>query len=246
MAAAGSKRIRLGDLLLRAGVITEEQLRSALAEQKKWGGKLGSLLVEMNFLDEDMLVKALSKQLGLPRVDFNGLMIPTQAIEKLEHEFAEHHQVLPISLDIVKSLLVIAMADPDNLGLVDEIAFKTGCRVKVAIAGERALAHAIREHYFGDNVAPPESQDSEEPMKLLNPLGSTMVKRIDDMKKEAEQAKPPPAPAPAPRQPVSIEDRLKRLEALQHKEVRVLKTIVELLIAKGFITREEYRHKVEQ
>ncbi len=246
MAAAGSKRIRLGDLLLRAGVITEEQLRSALAEQKKWGGKLGSLLVEMNFLDEDMLVKALSKQLGLPRVDFNGLIIPRQAIEKLEHEFAEHHQVLPISLDIVKSLLVIAMADPDNLGLVDEIAFKTGCRVKVAIAGERVLAHAIREHYFGDNVAPPESQGSEDPMKLLNPLGSTMVKRIDEIKKEAEQAKPPPAPAPAPPRPVSIEDRLKRLEALQHKEVRVLKTIVELLIAKGFITREEYRHKVEQ
>ena len=248
MCAAESRRIRLGELLLRAGVLTEEQLRSALAEQKKWGGKLGSLLVEMNFLDEDLLVKALSKQLGLPRVDFNGLVIPEQALKKLEPGFAEEKQVLPINLDSNKGLLIIAMADPDNLGLVDEIAFKTGCRVKVAIAGEKGLARAIREHYYGDNVIAEQPAAGGGEMKLINPLGNTMVRKAEAIKAEAQRAAAAKAAAaaapPAAGQAAPIEDRLRRLEALQQKEVRILKTLVELLIGKGFITRDEYRKGV--
>jgi hypothetical protein len=246
MVAAEARRIRLGELLLRAGVITEDQLRTALAEQKKWGGKLGSLLVELNFLDEDLLVKALSKQLSLPRVDFSGLVIPRQALEKIDPDFASQRQVLPISLDIGKGVLVIAMADPDNLGLVDELAFRSGCRIKVAIAGERSLAHAIREYYYGDNVAAPVLPGDDE-MKLITPLGNTMVRRLDDIKAQSQPSALADAPAPpvASAPPMTIEERLKRLEALQQKEVRILKTMVEMLISKGFITREEYRQGVE-
>ena len=86
-AAQISRTIMLGELLLKAGVITEQQLRAALTEQKKWGGKLGSLLVDLNFLDEDTLVKALSKQLNLPRVDFEGLVISAEALEILDCGF---------------------------------------------------------------------------------------------------------------------------------------------------------------
>lgn len=247
MCAAESRRIRLGELLLRAGVLTEEQLRAALAEQKKWGGKLGSLLVDMNFLDEDLLVKALSKQLGLPRVDFNGLVVPEQALKKLEPTFAEERQVLPINLDPGKGMLVVAMADPDNLEVVDEIAFRTGCRVKVAIAGERSLAAAIREHYYGDQVAEGQPNIVGSEMKLVNALGDTMVRRVEDVKAQAQdqaQARSPAAKAGTA--PTTIDDRLKRLESLQQKEVRILKTLVELLIEKGFITRDEYRQGVDQ
>jgi hypothetical protein len=250
MVAAESRRIRLGELLLRAGVITEEQLRNALTEQKKWGGKLGSVLVDMNLLDEDMLVKALSKQLGLPRVDFKGLVIQPPALKKLDAEFADQRQVLPISLDVSKGLLVVAMADPHNLELVDEIAFRSGCRIKVAIAGERALAQAIREHYYGDNVTAAESAPDDE-MKLINPQGNTLVRRVADIEAEgrAQQsgaAAEPAAPAaPGAEPPLTIDKRLERLEQMQRKEVQVLKTIVELLIAKGYITREEYRQRVD-
>jgi hypothetical protein len=247
MAAAESRRIRLGELLLRAGVITEDQLRSALAEQKKWGGKLGTLLVDLNYLDEEMLVKALSKQLGLPRVDFSGLVVQPQAVKKLEADFADQRQVLPIHLDVAKGNLMVALADPDNLGLVDEIAFRTGCRVKVAIAGEKALATAIRDNYYGDNVPEAVQIDQGEPMKLIDSQGSTMVCEIDDIKAQAQPAAAS-APASVPARtnaPATIEQRLGRLEAMQGKEVRVLKTLVELLITKGFITREEYRQKIE-
>lgn len=65
--------IRLGDLLVKAKVISESQLKAALAEQQKWGGKLGELLVRMNFLTEDMLVKALSKQMNVPAVNLDAI-----------------------------------------------------------------------------------------------------------------------------------------------------------------------------
>ena len=65
-------RIRIGDLLVKAGVITELQLKAALAEQLQWGGKLGDILIRMEFLTEEVLVRALSKQTGIARADLSG------------------------------------------------------------------------------------------------------------------------------------------------------------------------------
>jgi hypothetical protein len=213
----------LGELLLRAGVITEEQLRKALAEQKKWGGKLGQVLVDLNFLDEGLLVKALSKQLNLPRMDFEGITIPPEALELLDAEFANKRQVLPVSFDKGKKQLVVAMSDPGDLGLVDEIKFKTGCRIKVAVAGDRALARAIQQYYFA-GAASAESIGKED---------------------QIPTAPPPPAPAQAGGDG-PVEEKITRLEQLQLKQVQVLKAVVELLIERGYIEREEYRLKVEK
>jgi len=68
--------MRLGDLLMRAGVVTQEQLDGALEQQASWGGKLGSILVRMRALSEDLLVKALSRQLNIPRADLSQINIP--------------------------------------------------------------------------------------------------------------------------------------------------------------------------
>ena len=129
------------------------------------------------------------------------------------------------------------------------VTFRTGCRVKVAIAGERSLAAAIREHYYGDQVAEGQPNTAGSEMKLVNALGDTMVRRVEDVKAQAQaqaqaQARSPAAKAGTP--PTTIDDRLKRLESLQQKEVRILKTLVELLIEKGFMTRDEYRQGVDQ
>lgn len=238
MSAAGSRKIILGDLLLRAGVITEDQLQTALAEQKKWGGKLGYLLVEMNFLEEETLVKALSKQLGLPRIDFKGLVIPPEALAQVDGDYADRRQVLPISYDAAKKTLVVAASDPGDLAVIDELGFRTGCRIKIAIAGERALARAIREHYFSEHVpGKPGSESSDgQPMKLVNPQGNTMVRKVSDVQQERPPAAPPPE---------GVDAQLEKLEQLQRKQVRVLKAVVELLIEKGYVNREEYRQKVE-
>ena len=65
-------RIRIGDLLVKAGVITDLQLKAALAEQSQWGGKLGDILVRMEFITEEVLVRALAKQTGIVRADLSG------------------------------------------------------------------------------------------------------------------------------------------------------------------------------
>src|SRR5256885_1217224 len=65
-------RIRIGDLLVKAGVITDLQLKAALAEQSQWGGKLGDILVRMEFITEEVLVRALSKQTGIARAELVG------------------------------------------------------------------------------------------------------------------------------------------------------------------------------
>jgi hypothetical protein len=229
---AERRRIMLGELLLRAGVITEDQLRKALAEQKKWGGKLGQVLVDLNFLDEGLLVKALSKQLNLPRMDFEGISIPPEALKLLDAEFANKRQVLPISYEEGKKQLVVAMSDPGDLSLVDEIKFRTGCRVKVAVAGDRALARAIQQHYFSEAVsAGGVVKEDQIPTAPPPPAQATA-----------------PAPTPAPAQAGGdgpAEEKIKRLEQLQLKQVQVLKAVVELLIERGYIEREEYRKKVE-
>lgn len=240
---AERRRIMLGELLLRAGVITEDQLRTALAEQKKWGGKLGQVLVDLNFLDEGLLVKALSKQLNLPRVDFEGITIAPEALKMLDAEFANKRQVLPISHDAGKKQLVVAMSDPGDLGLVDEIKFKTGCRVRVAVAGDRALARAIQQHYFGEAVTAGSVSKQDKPMKMTGPLGNTMVRKVDEAKREDQI---PTAPPPPPVAADEAEEKIKRLEQLQLKQVQVLKAVVELLIERGYIEREEYRQKVEK
>lgn len=237
MSAAEGRRIMLGELLLRAGVITEEQLRTALAEQKKWGGKLGYLLVEMNFLEEETLVKALSKQLGLPRIDFKGLVISREALDQIDADFADQRQVMPISYDPAKKTLVVATSDPGDLAVIDDLGFRTGCRVKVAIAGERALARAIREHYYAERAPrkSPGDADDDKPMKLVNPQGNTMVRKASDIQK----GRPPTSEGN------DIGTQIEKLEQLQRKQVRVLKAVVELLIEKGYVNREEYRRKVE-
>ncbi|HUU02607.1 MAG TPA: hypothetical protein VM425_14280 [Myxococcota bacterium] len=243
MNAPGKKRIMLGELLLRAGVITEQQLMTALAEQKKWGGKLGSLLVDLNFLDEDMLVKALSKQLGLPRVDFSGLIVSREALAKLDAEFAERLQVLPISYNVSKNQLVVAMADPRNLEIVDELGFKTGSKVHAAIAGEKALASAIREYYLSDAIpggGQPASEDGQQSLEIVMPLGDT-VTGPDDARRKA-----PATPVARAAKVDGFDDKLKRIELLQRKQVQILKVVVELLLEKGYFTRDEYRLRVDE
>lgn len=208
MASSVSQRMKLGELLLKAGVITEQQLRQALAEQKKWGGKLGALLVDLGFLDEDMLVKALSKQLGLPRVDFSGLVVSPEALGRLKAEYALDKHVLPIAIDGAGKTLIVVLADPTNRALVDEIARVSGCRVQVAIAGERALDRAIRQYY--SDVAG------------VNRAAAGQAAAGGD-------------------EPDSLESLCQQLEQMQRDQVGILKSLVEMLLQKGYISREEYR-----
>lgn len=136
-------RIRLGELLVRAGVIDELKLKAALSEQQKWGGRLGKILVEMSFVSEDLLVKALSKQLGVSRATFSGGPLPAEIVEKIDVGFAKANELCPEAYDEARRVLVVATADPTNVTALDELRFRTGLKIETTIAGHREVEAAI-------------------------------------------------------------------------------------------------------
>ncbi|MEO1335620.1 MAG: hypothetical protein AAFV29_08240 [Myxococcota bacterium] len=140
-------KIRLGELLVRAGVLDEMKLKAALAEQQRWGGKLGRVLDDMNFVSEDLLTKALSKQLGFPRAVFAEMNIPSFVLSSVPADFARSNACCPERFDAGRKMLTVAMADPTNVPVCDELRFKTGLRVEPTIAGEVQISTAIDQLY---------------------------------------------------------------------------------------------------
>src|SRR5438270_14099445 len=107
-------RIRIGDLLVKAGVITDLQLKAALAEQSQWGGKLGDILVRMEFITEEVLVRALSKQPGIARADLSG-EADKAAVAQVAAEPAEEFNLAPRAVKDEGRTLVVAMSDHGNV-----------------------------------------------------------------------------------------------------------------------------------
>lgn len=138
--------LRIGEMLLKAGLITQKDLEEALRRQKETGKRLGSTLVEMGVIDEKTLVKFLSKQLGVPPVDLSTLkMIPPEILSLIPAETAYRYQVLPLGRK--GNLLFVAMVDPTNIIAIDEIKFSTGLEVSPVIALESAMNEALKKFY---------------------------------------------------------------------------------------------------
>jgi len=136
---------RIGDLLLNAGVITEEQLNQALAEQKNNPGRLGSTLVRLGFVSNEELMNFLSVQLGTPAVDLNDIEINPEVLKLIPADLASKHLILPINR--IGSTLIVATCDPTDLSAIDDIKFITGYNIEITIASELSLKSAIDNFY---------------------------------------------------------------------------------------------------
>src|SRR5690242_12330175 len=120
-------RMRIGDMLVKAQLIDEIQLQAALSSQRQWGGKLGDILVDQGFLDEMMLWLGLSKQLDVPLVSLPDLVIPPNVLPLLPADMCEKLDIFPIIRD--DRTLTLATSDPNNIGALDDVAFRTGLKV---------------------------------------------------------------------------------------------------------------------
>ncbi|HEY6107155.1 MAG TPA: hypothetical protein VIV59_14315 [Anaeromyxobacteraceae bacterium] len=148
-------RKRLGEMLLEAGVIDQNQLDAALGHQRKWGGRLGQALVDLKLTGEARIVEALSRKFGYEVVQIEGLEggpLVEAALKLLPREVASRNNVLPYAADT--STVSVAMSDPGNIAVVDEIRFRAGRRVKVALAGDREIAAAVRRFYYPGEKEP--------------------------------------------------------------------------------------------
>jgi type IV pilus assembly protein PilB len=136
---------RLGEVLLKENLISPDQLRQALDNQKVNGGRLGSSLVKLGFLGDDEVTAVLSRQYGVPSINLSLFEIDPGVIKLVPMETALKYQVLPLSR--VGSSLTLAMADPTNVFAMDDIKFLTGFNIEPVVASETAIAEAIKKNY---------------------------------------------------------------------------------------------------
>ncbi len=139
----------LGEMLIEAGAIDQAQLRSALADQRRWGRPLGRTLVEMRLIREEDLVRVLAKQMGLEPVDLDKLEVPAHVIDLVPAHIVRQHHVIPFAQPM--KFLDVAMLDPTNLGVVDEIRIRTQLNVRAYLAGPKMIERNI-ERYYGSST----------------------------------------------------------------------------------------------
>ncbi len=137
--------VKLGDLLLKQKLITQEQLEAALKLQREEGGKIGEALVRVGAVSESDITETLSQQFGVPSIDLAHFEIDPAIIKVVPGEVARKYGVLPVNK--TGATLTIAMGDPTNVFAMDDIKFMTGYNVEPVVASEIALRKAIDKHY---------------------------------------------------------------------------------------------------
>jgi len=138
---------RLGELLVKRNFITSDQLKRALEEQKLKGGRLESNLVRLGYIKEDELLSFLSAQYRVPSVKLSKIEINPATIKLIPSSTSKKYFIIPINR--VGPKLTLAMADPNNIIVIDEIKFMTGFNVEPVVASETEIVDAIKKYYGG-------------------------------------------------------------------------------------------------
>ncbi|MCX5700819.1 MAG: ATPase, T2SS/T4P/T4SS family, partial [Candidatus Omnitrophica bacterium] len=170
-----TKHLRLGELLVKEGLINEAQLEKAVNVQKQEGGRLGEVLVKLGFVQEDQMVTVLGKQLNVPYFSLGtGMLKPAldQGLERLiQHDFASKNSVLPLSRTLRS--LTIAMSDPLDLILIDNLVKLTNCEINPVIATKSDISKAIEDFYGKSAMLNQAVQESYDVSSMGNAASST-------------------------------------------------------------------------
>ena len=134
-------RKRLGDILIERGLLNEQQLQLALEDQRTSGDKLGDILVRLGYITAEKMADALSVHLGYPRVDLARQYIAPEIVELVPDQFLQSHAVLPLAVE--NSILTVAMTDPLNIFVIDELQRITGMAVNPVIATAEEIKTAL-------------------------------------------------------------------------------------------------------
>lgn len=206
-----NKKKRLGEMLIESGLIDESQLHAALGHQRRWGGKLGKTLVDLRLVKPEEIIEALSKKLGYPIVDVARLKLTPAidtALNLVPAEFALENLLLPIAAD--SHSLTIAMADPTNIAVIDDLSFRTGRRIRVALAWDRDIEEAARRLYYPmddkEHVSAVALRDAPSDIPLLEGSADPFASRPDVTPPSQLRSNQPPSALgtirSVPRQPL--------------------------------------------
>ncbi len=135
----------LGELLVREKILTAEQLRAALEYQKKHEVTLGTSFISLGYMTGEEMAQTLSRLLGYPYIDLEQFEVYPEVVNLIQVETAKKYMVLPIHR--IRSFLTLAMVDPTDLDVIEDIRFRTGLNIQPVIASETALLNGISQHY---------------------------------------------------------------------------------------------------
>src|SRR4029079_10055784 len=137
--------IRLGELLTKASLISQDQLKEALKVQKETGGKLGETLIKLGFVSEEEITECLSQQFGVPSINLSHFEIDSSVIKLIPADVARKYNILPVNK--TGATITIAIADPTNVFAMDDIKFMPGYHVDTVVASELGIKAAIDNCY---------------------------------------------------------------------------------------------------
>lgn len=178
MSAKVAQEIRLGDLFVREGLITEQQLQEALAEAKTSGTRIGYALVKLGFVAEEELTRMLAKQYRVPAVDLDKVTVDEKILKLIAAEVAHKHLVLPLRR--MGRMLTVAMTNPTDFSAIDDLKFITKLDIEPVIVGEYTLRKHL-ENYYG-------STEAEAMSNLLEDFGEEDVEVVDETEEDVSMA----------------------------------------------------------
>ncbi|PWU20784.1 MAG: type IV-A pilus assembly ATPase PilB [Bdellovibrio sp.] len=141
---------KLGEILVKQGVVRPDQLARAMDEQRKSGSSLSAVLLAQGTLKDAQILKALEKHYGVPGVDLNSFSIQPGVIELVNRDFCEKNKLIPLQ-KVGETTLVVALADPNNVQARDDLRFLTRRKIQIVLATEHAITTAI-DRLYGTNV----------------------------------------------------------------------------------------------
>jgi len=176
---------RLGELLVRNQMISDDQLAKAMVEQKKEGIRLGAALIKLGYVQENDLASFLSKHYGVPSINLTEFEVDPAVIALIPPEVAQKYQMVPINR--AGATLIVAMADPSNIFAIDDIKFMTGFNVEVVVATEAAIKDAI-DNYYDQSSSLADVMNGLEDFDDLELVEDASFEDVGELEKASEDA----------------------------------------------------------
>lgn len=228
-----AERKKLGDLLKEAGLIDDFQLEAALSHQRNWGGKLGSIMVELEFVREEDIARVIAEKLKIPYVNLFEPEVPADVVAIVKPEIAKKFGVMPVRKE--GKSLVLALSDPMDIDTLDNIRFNTGMTIKPVLSMASEIKDAIRKYYDNEPVTRKDIPAFRETVKASNKM--EIVREIPDMvtaefnQQQAQQQQ---------------QQDLAKLRHDVNTQRVVIEALSAILIEKGLILRNELARVIEQ
>ena len=182
-----TKRVELADVLLRQGLINQQDLKKAQEYQGEKGGTLSEVLVRLKFVKEEQVVIGLAEQLGIPHMKLSHYILDPKVMKMIPARVARKEKVIPLSRS--GNTLTIATADPLNVLMIDNLRAITGCNIQAIVATPSEINQVIGDYYStmatGSLAELIEESGSEDTVEVVRDAESV---DLDKLMKEAEEA----------------------------------------------------------